>query len=63
MKDHYEIHGYPKNPATEDSDEHQSFMCKNKREVVGMIKVLLDNFDCEYIAIFKVNDNKEVSEP
>lgn len=52
--DHYEIFGYPRNPALEDCDHTHKFQAKTKREVVGLVKTMLDNFDCEHIAIFRV---------
>jgi len=54
MSIHYEIFGFSKNPSLENigSADHK-FNAKNKREVVGLVKTMIDNFDVEYIAIFR----------
>jgi len=55
QKSHYEVFGFDFNPVDEDgfTADHK-FICMNKREVVGILKVMLDNFDCEHISIFKI---------
>ena len=63
-KTHYEIFGYKYNPAKDDPSfdldnmtfeaEHK-MMGKNKREALGAVKIFLDNYDCEHIAIFRIN--------
>jgi hypothetical protein len=58
-KVHYELFGYPRNPALEDVEHTHKFMASNKREVIGLCKTMLDNFDCEHIAIFKVRGLNE----
>ena len=61
MKDTYTICGYYKNPATEKdaSDKPDSVMFgKNKNLAVGAVKIMLDNFSCGYIEIFRVKKNE-----
>ncbi len=52
---HYEIFGYSFNPAFEEGKADVKFMAKNKREVIALVKTMLDNFDCEHIAVFRVD--------
>jgi len=58
MKYHYEIFGYTGNPCNEELKADHKFQVKTKREVVGIMKTMLDNFDCEHIAVFKVTENE-----
>ena len=64
MADRYVICGYDKNPACEDgaSEKPDHVMDgKNKNMAIGAAKIMLDNFSCGYIEIFKVKG--EQNEP
>ena len=56
MKSHYEIFCYSDNPALIDCKADHKFMAKTKREVIGLCKTAIDNFDCEHIAIFRIRE-------
>lgn len=60
QKTHYQLFGYSGNPAYEDCKADHKFMADNKRQVVGLIKTMLDNFDCEHIAIFRVDGYESI---
>ncbi len=54
MKEGYLIYGYSFDPSAEEGKADHKFQAITKREVVGLTKTMLDNFDCQHIAIFRV---------
>jgi len=58
VKKHYEILGYSENPALGDFKADHKFQAATKREAVGLVTTMLDNFDCDHIAIFKIRGGK-----
>jgi len=64
QKSHYDIYGYPNNPVYEEVKEDHviKFQAETKRGVVGLLKTMLDNMDCEHIAIFRVDSYQKLKE-
>jgi len=57
---HYEIFGYSGNPCYEDVEHSRKLYGKTKKQALGAVKIMLDNFDCEHIAIFRVEGSLKV---
>ena len=60
-KVHYDIYGYTFNPALDDPDQYDEkatvkFQASTKREIIGLLKTVVDNYNFEHIAIFKVKE-------
>lgn len=57
-KKHYEILGFYNDPSKNDNQADRKLQATTKKQVIGAVKIFLDNFDCDYIAIFKTEDVK-----
>lgn len=53
-KHHYQIFVFSRNPAREDCKADHKLMADNKRQLIGLLKTAVDNFDPEHISIFRL---------
>lgn len=52
-KYHYEILGFRNDPSKNDDLADHKMQGKYKRQALGAVKIMLDNFDCDHIVIFR----------
>lgn len=61
-KDYYEVYAYDGNPAFEDCEASYKYHAMTNKELLGILKILVDELHVESITVFRIGSPKGMSE-